>query len=140
MRIFGLLDNGQEAHLKTRWIAPFALVAWLLASGSYSLANSASPLEIQTFKTHSRLSLKADEGAVVDFKDTKGGFEIFFHGMTAADLGAPSGEETSWLKVVSRVQDERVGSLRIEETPQGLRLLGKWKFPSGESAPAKAIM
>jgi tetratricopeptide (TPR) repeat protein len=99
-----------------------------------------SSVQIQTFKTHSRLSFQLDEGAQAEWKDIKGGFELFFKGVTLGELGAPLGSEEAWTKQHDKLSDNRLKSIRFHETPAGLKIIGTWKFPVGDNAPAEPKM
>lgn len=97
-------------------------------------------IELHTFKTHSRLSFKVDEGVEAVYRELPSGFEVFFKGAAIADFGAPLGNETAWIQKQQALKDEHLAHLKIEEHPQGVKILGKWKFATGEKAPANPVM
>lgn len=98
-------------------------------------------IELLTLRTHSRLAIRVDEGVVPEWKQVPGGFELFFKGIGLADLGVPLGSEEEWsTEREQALQDTRLKSLQIQELPTGLKLIGKWRFPEGELAPADPTM
>jgi tetratricopeptide (TPR) repeat protein len=101
---------------------------------------SQAPIELRTFQTHSRLSFRLDQGVESEWKDVPGGFELLLKGMTLTDLGAPLGSEEEWARAQARRKDPRLAGLRFVETPSGLRISGRWKFPEGAQALAHPVM
>jgi len=97
-------------------------------------------VQLESLKTHSRMSFKLDEGVSAQFKNTKKGFEIFFKGIGLTDLGASLGEEAKWKDTFQKLADPRVTNLRFTEVSGGLKVEGEWKFPTGADAPANPIM
>ncbi len=110
---------------------------------SYDPGND-RPIHLKSFTTHSRLVIRIDDGTQTQWKDVPGGFELFFKGMMLADLGAPLGAEEAWgreiQKMAEKAGDPRLASLAVREEKGGLRLIGKWRFPKGEQAPAEPKM
>ena len=103
-------------------------------------AAGAELIHLQTFKTHSRLSIRLDEGVEARWKETTEGFELLLKGIGLADLGAPVGGEKEWLAHLASPRDSRLGGLRFVETPEGVKVLGQWSFPKGEMDPANPKM
>jgi len=124
-------------------------MAWT-ASAVFCAAASADQIsdfvKIQTFKTHSRLSLRIDSSVeVVRQKpdlEARQGFEVLLKGLSLTDLGAPFGSEGDWLRQVEAVTgaDPRLAGVRFKELESGVLISGKWKFPGGKATPADPRM
>ncbi len=102
-------------------------------------------LDLQTFKSHSRVVLHLDQGVQSTWKDDATGFEITLKGIGLEDLGAPMGAEKQWLKQFESLSDDRVQSIQIKNAgkPGGedqVVISGKWKFAPGDKAPAERKM
>jgi tetratricopeptide (TPR) repeat protein len=91
-------------------------------------------VQIQTFKTHSRILFAIDESVPAHLKSTAKGFEIVFDGIGLSDVGAPLGEEKAWAEQFSQKGDPRVKDLKFSEVGGGLKVEGSWKFPQGKEA------
>jgi tetratricopeptide (TPR) repeat protein len=115
-----------------------ALMAVAVSAGQVFGGDQA--IEVKTFKTHSRLAFRIDEGVDVEKKNVKGGFEILLKGAGLADFGVPLGEEDLWKAKFRGLGDPRLDSIQFTEVPGGLRVSGKWVFPTGPKAPADAQM
>jgi tetratricopeptide (TPR) repeat protein len=98
------------------------------------------PIDLLSFKTHSRLRIRIDEGVGTSWKEVPGGFELLLKGLLLSDLGAPLGGETDWSARFSKLADTRLSGLALSETSAGVLIKGRWKFPKGEQAPAKPTM
>lgn len=116
------------------------VMAWLSLSPIPGFAGSGEPVRLETFKTHSRLSFRVDEGVASDWKADARGFELLFKGIGLADLGAPLGDEDQWARRFQGLRDPRVADLEFKEVPGGLLVRGSWKFPQGGAAPARPAM
>jgi len=97
-------------------------------------ASNQISIKLETFKSHSRLSMYAEKHMDISFKEIKDGFEIFFKDLTLFDLGAPMGKEREWLERHANIQDYRMLSFKLTETPEGVVARGLWKFPQGKKA------
>jgi len=95
---------------------------------------------LQTFRTHSRLTLRIDEGVDPTWKDIPGGFELILKGLSLSDLGAPLGEEDAWVRQKTDIGDSRLASMTLSEVPGAVVVSGKWKLPAGDLAPADPRM
>jgi len=103
-----------------------------------------SHFHVESFTTHGRLSFRLESDVSTTWKEVPGGFEIFLKGIGLGDLGAPLGEEEKWIseqkKQVSAFGDARLSSIDIQEENAGVKITGKWKFPTGKRTPAHPIM
>jgi tetratricopeptide (TPR) repeat protein len=97
-------------------------------------AVSGSGVQIQTFKTHSRILFSIDESVTAHLKSNAKGFELVFDGIGLSDVGAPLGEEKTWAEQFDQKGDPRVQNLKFSETGAGLKVEGAWKFPQGKQA------
>lgn len=118
------------------WLAAL----WVGAVLANSNVSQAESLRLDTFRTHSRLSVHVDDGIVSEFKQGEQGFELLLKGMGLSDLGAPLGEEVRWTERFSRLADPRLASLEFAEVAGGLKILGRWKFGKGPTDPANPVM
>ncbi|MBC7690460.1 MAG: hypothetical protein H7222_01715 [Methylotenera sp.] len=108
---------------------------------AHAAENSTQSIQLLTFKTHSRLVLAVDLGVDSQWKETGDGFELFLKGSSLADLGAPIGQESAWLsQILPTLKDARLAEVRFQESGAGLKVVGKWKFPKGDQAPAHPRM
>ena len=98
-------------------------------------ANEGDAIQIQSFKTHSRVLFSVDETVETHLKSDAKGFEIFFKGISLTDLGAPLGEEESWESQYSHFADNRLASMKFSETAGGVKVQGTWKYPVGAKGP-----
>jgi|GEM_PF-765148 len=98
------------------------------------------PIDLLSFKTHSRLRVRIDEGVGTSWKDVPGGFELLLKGLLLSDLGAPLGGEKDWGARFSKLSDPRLSGISLSETSAGVVIKGRWKFPKGDQAPAKPVM
>ncbi len=98
-------------------------------------------IQLVTFRTHSRLVLRVDQGVDPQWKTDARGFELTLKGLSLADFGAPVGLEESWAKEIQgELTDPRIERLELLERAGSLVIHGKWKFPSGDEAPAAPLM
>jgi len=119
-------------------IIKLSIIALFLASIAFA---GDDPIKLHSFKTHSRLVFRMDEGVQGQWKDTKNGFELYFKGIGLSDLGIPLGVEEQWIKNEQRqLKDNRLLGLEFVEAVGGLRVIGKWEFPKGDKAPASPKM
>jgi TolA-binding protein len=103
-------------------------------------ASDSQPLDLLTFKTHSRLRIAVDSGVETQWKEIPGGFELTLKGLTLSDLGAPFGAEKEFAKRYQSLSDHRLAAVELKEVSAGVVLSGKWKFPTGSLAPAEKKM
>lgn len=97
-------------------------------------------IDLTSFHTHSRLSIRVDSGVDTQWKLSEKGFELVFKGISLVDLGAPFGHEEAWAKQFRALKDRRLASIEVSDTPQGVRIIGTWKYPSGDDAPVRPAM
>lgn len=117
------------------WIRLLSFAAILC--GGPTLAR-AQPIELQTFKTHSRMTLRLDEGIAPKVTQNAQGFEVLLPGVSPLDLGMGIGSDPG---VVQALKDHRLSGVSIEDLgAEGVRLKGRWRFPEGERALAKPEM
>ena len=121
-------------------------IAWVILAGATSgtstaLAQNDSPDEsqgasvrVETLKTHSRMVFRINDTVGAEWKPSATGFELTLKGVGLSDLGAPLGEEEQWASHFSHLRDPRIVSLSFAEVAGGVRISGKWKFPSGIAA------
>lgn len=91
-------------------------------------------LKLLTFKTHSRLMVRVDEGVEVSSKNLPGGFSLFLKGIQISDLGMSEGSSQTVPK------DLLVESLQVIQKESGVEISGKWKFPTGKATLARPEM
>lgn len=112
-----------------------------LGVSALTLSFSLAGIEVETLRTHSRLSLGLDDGVQTEFKTTATGFEWTIRGMSLADLGAPLGGEEAWIERFKQgLKDPRLSTLTFKEVDQSTIIIGTWKFPTGPNAPVKPEM
>jgi tetratricopeptide (TPR) repeat protein len=112
----------------------------LLGSSHAGYAGEGDGIQIQSFKTHSRVLFSVDETVETHLKSDAKGFEIFFKGISLSDLGAPLGEEASWGNQFGEVADSRLKTMKFSEVAGGVKVQGSWKYPMGKSALVNAQM
>ncbi len=123
-----------------------AVSASLLLCAVAAAEQASDYIKIQTFKTHSRLSLRLDASVEVERQRTAAestqGFEILLKGLALTDLGAPFGSEGEWLRQMDAVTegDGRLLKVKFRETEAGVVVKGSWKFPGGKAALADPRM
>ncbi len=110
-----------------RWVDLF-IIAVLAAVFSTASSRASSSIELQTFKTHTRLTVAVDTSTDIDWKDSREGFTLLLKGLASQDLVL----DRAALKSAG---DERVRDLDVKETDAGLLITGKWNFPRGDLAP-----
>ena len=99
-------------------------------------------IDIRSFKTHGRVSLRVDPSVEVERMDaareSSKGFRILLKGLQLSDLGAPFGAEVQWAREVeaAAIRDPRLARLSLSEREDGVIVQGTWKFASGAAAPA----
>jgi len=103
-------------------------------------ASDTQLIDLLTFKTHSRLRIAVDTGVETEWKENPTGFELTLKGLTLADLGAPLGAEKTFTQRYQTLSDQRLGRMELRETSSGVLVVGKWKFPTGNQAPADKKM
>jgi tetratricopeptide (TPR) repeat protein len=108
-------------------------VLTLMSTAVADSARPASSLQIETFKTHSRLAISLDPSVEAEWKETPGGFSLLLHGVTLQDLYLGTVDLAS-------LHDARIESVAAVETDAGIRIDGKWNFAKGENAPANPTM
>jgi tetratricopeptide (TPR) repeat protein len=117
------------------WVKVLNLIA--LAAGVSSAAY-AQPIELQTFKTHSRLKVLLDESVVPKVVTSKNGFEVTFPSISPLDLGVGVGSQEDTTR---NLKDHRITRLWVDDLGlAGVKLRGEWRFPEGERALAKPEM
>lgn len=129
--------------LAGRGISAFLTAVSVLALLVFPSSRAALPstaIELRSLRTHSRLVIKVDAGVPAELKSTSRGFELLLRGISLSELGAPLGEEARWAEQFTRIENERLESLRFAETAEGLKVLGAWRFPKGDQAPAHPEM
>ena len=98
-------------------------------------------IELESFRSHSRISIRADEGVEPIWKDRDGGFELQLKGVWLSDLGAPLGGEQEWAsRFLPKLKDDRLEKVEVAETAQGVLVRGWWKFPLGKAKLADPKM
>ncbi|MFN7685949.1 MAG: hypothetical protein ACK5QT_11130 [Oligoflexia bacterium] len=134
-----------ERLQKTLFLARLVLAG--VVSGQLAAADQPSDfVQLQTFKTHSRLTVKLDPSVEVIRQKTGAeasqGFEFVLKGLSLSDLGAPFGSESEWLRQLDGIwkSDPRLTRLRLIEQESGVLVRGEWKFPSGRLALASPAM
>lgn len=122
------------------------LVLLLLASSvsrggeGGDLAGFESPIRLRHQKGRSSLEIWVDEGVPVELKNNNRGFELFLRGITLSDLGVLDGAQARWSAGLSRLSDSRMGHLKAQETPEGVKISGIWKYPKGNYTLARPQM
>jgi tetratricopeptide (TPR) repeat protein len=125
--------NGeQEAHGSSIRIAISVAVA-LALSLSAPTALAASSLQLQSLKTHSRLSIQLDPSVETDWKETADGFSLTLRGVALQDLYLGGSE-------IASIRDARLSSISVEEVGSDVVVHGKWNFAGGETALANPKM
>lgn len=123
-----------------------AVSASLLLCAVAAAEQASDYIKIQTFKTHSRLSLRLDATVEVERQKASAepsrGFEILLKGLALTDLGAPFGSEGDWLRQMDAVTegDSRLLKVKFRETESGVVVKGTWRFPGGKAALAEPRM
>ena len=97
-------------------------------------ASEAAPVKLETFKTHSRLSIRIDKGSKVELRDKKESLEILLKEMSLFDLGSPFGSEKAWINRFIKISDYRLSKIDIRETNEGVLVRCHWNFPKGSKA------
>lgn len=115
----------------------FAFVFVLLLS---AVALASEPIRIETFKTHSRISIAIGGNVPAEWKNQNDSFEIILKGLSLFDLGAELGEETAFSERLAKLQDPRAKIVTVRENTDGIVIKGKWIYPTGPSAPAEPRM
>ena len=105
----------------------------LLSNLAFAEPHASSSLQIESFKTHSRLAISLDPSVETEWKETRGGFSLVLRGVTLQDLYL-GGSELESLK------DPRISSIQAVDTEGGVRIDGKWNFPGGANAVANPKM
>ena len=78
-------------------------------------------IDIRSFKTHGRVSLRVDPSVEVEridaVRESSKGFRILLKGLQLSDLGAPFGAEVQWAREVeaAAIRDPRLARLLQEE-------------------------
>ncbi|MBC7387211.1 MAG: tetratricopeptide repeat protein [Cryobacterium sp.] len=137
-RMTNSMTKKQEAiHSSMRRSLQTALALALMSVGgltaSASLAVASSSVQLQTFKSHSRLEISLDGSVETEWKEENGGFALLLKGMTLADLSLGGSNLAS-------LRDTRLANVRMDETDAGVIIHGKWNFGKGESLPVNPLM
>lgn len=110
---------------------------WIICGMGASLAThsalAASSVDLQTFRTHSRLSIQLDPSVEPSWTETPGGFKLLLKGVALQDLYLSPG-------VVDSLRDSRLKSVSVAEAGDSVVLTGVWNFPAGDAAPADPSM
>jgi TolA-binding protein len=113
------------------------LVLWAFALSvcvAFIPSTLSAPVQIETLRTLSRLSFNIDPSATVELKSHSGNrFSLFFSGTSRQDLGFSEA-------ALKTIQDQRLKSLKADETDSGVLLEGEWIFPKGKEQLAKPEM
>lgn len=133
---------GDKFRMNLLWgTAASILFVFSVNLSSASDLETGPAVDLESFRSHSRFAIRADESVEPIWKDRAGGFELLMKGLWLADLGAPLGAEADWMaKALARLKDDRLASVQFEETPQGLTIRGTWKFATGKDRPAEPTM
>jgi tetratricopeptide (TPR) repeat protein len=132
---FGSSNRGNDCLKRTVFALSCALSIGLTVpfmSGT-ALARSASSLQIETFKTHSRLAISLDPSVETEWKEIPGGFSLLLKGINLQDLYLGSADLDS-------LRDSRIHDVQVTESDGGVRINGKWTFPTGSDAVANPKM
>ena len=127
-------------------VATVAVLVSLVFASSAWAESLSDFIRIQTFKTHSRVTIKVDSSVEVlpiqTAQEARRGFTILLKGLTLTDLGAPFGSDHEWVREVEAVakSDSRVQKLNLQEREDGVTVTAQWKFPSGALALATPRM
>jgi tetratricopeptide (TPR) repeat protein len=122
----------QEAHGSSVRVA-IRLALALALSLSAPTVYAASSLQLQSLKTHSRLSIQLDPSVETDWKETAEGFTLTLRGVAIQDLYLGGSELAS-------IRDGRLSGITVEEAGSDVVLRGTWSFARGESALANPKM
>ncbi|MEK7689764.1 MAG: hypothetical protein AAB425_01960, partial [Bdellovibrionota bacterium] len=91
------------------------------------------PIALQTFKSHSRFSIRIPHGTEVRWKATPTGFELRLKDLHLTDIGGPMSGVGSlkdrWMREQEKIADSRVGDLKITEVQDAIVVTGVWRFP-----------
>ncbi|MGK5081681.1 tetratricopeptide repeat protein [Bdellovibrionota bacterium FG-1] len=115
-----------------------AFLTLAVSLGGHAFA--AETVRLETFKTHSRLDFRVDGNVPTEWKSTPQGFDLFLKGADLADLGIPLGEEGKWAKKLKTLNDSRLTNIEVAEVEGGVKVRGRWKYPTGPQAPAQPQM
>lgn len=106
-----------------------------------AISSRLTGITLRTLKTHSRLSFQVDDGTQPIYRGSPQGFELNFKGLTLMDFGATVGQEQQWIsEAKKRIRDSRLASLDFIESREGVKIKGKWKFPTGVKELAFPVM
>jgi tetratricopeptide (TPR) repeat protein len=105
----------------------------LLAFSLTSVTSFAAGIDLQTFRTHSRLSLPLDSSTETTWKEIPGGFTLTLKGVELQDLTLGSDFSET-------IKDNRIKSLSAHEEDGNVVIRGTWNFPEGNQAPADPSM
>ncbi len=111
-------------------IATFIVIVGILAPSAG--ASAVSSLQLQTFKTHSRLAISVDSSVETEWKEIPGGFRLLLKGVALQDLYLGSVDLESLRD--PRIAEVRVAEAGVAEAGGGVLIEGKWNFPTGEAA------
>lgn len=122
--------------LWSRKLAIFLLL--FLISPSDVIADSREKaVRLTTFENFSRLEFQISQEFPTEWKSNPTGFSLTFSKATLFELGAPFGNEKKWLEELqATLSDSRLVALHLEENLQGIKVTGKWRFPTGENTLA----
>ena len=105
-----------------------------------AFASGNEHVQLLTFKTHSRFILRVDGDVPTDWHNKGDHFELMLKGLNLTDLGAPLGEEELWASQFKDLRDSRLSSIELTDTAEGVKIKGKWNFPTGKLKLAHPTM
>ena len=100
-------------------------------------ADASSPIELFSEKSYSRIALKLDTLADHTLEVDSKGFKLTFKQVGLIDLGVPFGGEGMLAEHLKAIHDDRIDTVRVEETREALVVIGTWNYPKGDRAPYK---
>lgn len=127
-------------------ILQITAVIWLggVLRSSQALSASSSAfegsIEIETQSSFSRLKISIDESFKPSLEETKSGFEIVIPSATLMDIGVPFGGDVEFNRYLSKIKDQRITDLSIQEKESKIVISGKYRFPTGAAALANPVM
>jgi TolA-binding protein len=129
-------STGGDCRLKRTILALAILFSSVLTLSPAVFADAVRPsssLQIETFKTHTRLAISLDPSVDTQWTETPGGFSLLLKGVTAQDLYLGSTD-------LGSLRDDRIAAVNATDTDGGVRIDGKWNFPTGANAIANPKM
>ena len=135
-----MLKHRLKKTVELVFLCAFACVTSGDAYAYRDSQNGAPSIELKTFKTHSRLLVRIDQGVTTKWRQSKEGFLLVLEGVGFVDLGASFGAEEEWASRYQGLKDERMKDLFVSEAPEGVMISGRWIFPKGEAELASPKM